>query len=530
MNEYERILKKAEKEHNMLKHPYVGTEHLLLAILSLDNDLTEKLKTYNLTYNKFKKRLKEIIGEGSNKSPYILYTPMLRKVLNIAENKSKIITSKVLFLALLEAKEGIAIRIMETMKIDIDSINILSENYMEVDNISITNRDNEINEILQILMRKNKCNPLLIGDAGVGKTAIVEEIQRKLINNDVPDCLKGYKIINVDISQLVAGTKYRGDFESKINDLLTSVEKEKAILFIDEIHTLVHAGGAEGAISAGDIIKPYLARGKIKCIGATTISEYHEYFEVDEALNRRFQTVLIKEPSNIDTINILNGLKKSYEKYHNIKIDNELINEIVLLASKYITNKRNPDKSIELLDSCCANAKFNEKNNVAIDNLYKIFKNRYGIDINNDYIKNILNNKIILITSIDNIYKIYSMPCNVINIDGKRFKSDDDLYNLIGNPLIKKGNYLLKSAIDNPIGIITITNYNYNLILKEFVEKIIKSRRIIDNYGNNISFDNYIIIMEGESEKPKIGFASNYDLSDDFNYLPLDEKILLPST
>ena len=202
MSYFDKILKKAEIEHDKLKHPYVGTEHLLLALLSEDNELTERLKEYKLTYNRFKRKLKEIIGEGSNKSPYILYTPMLRKVIDNAEKLNKDVNNEDLFNSLLDAKEGIAIRIIETMDIDINNINISNDNLLKVSDCPITNRDKEVNEILQILMRKNKCNPLLIGDAGVGKTAIVEEIQRRLLNNEVPDYLKGYKIINVDKSSM----------------------------------------------------------------------------------------------------------------------------------------------------------------------------------------------------------------------------------------------------------------------------------------------------------------------------------------
>ena len=218
MNELEAILQKAEKEHNLLKHPYVGTEHLLLAILSYNKEIIEYLKNYNLTYNKFKKRLRDIIGEGTRKSPYVLYTPMLRKVLNIAKSYNLEVTSKDLLRAIIEEKEGIAIRILDSMGIDYLNID-LDYDSINNDNI-ITNRDEEINEILQILMRKNKCNPLLIGEAGVGKTAIVEELSKRLNKGMVPKSLLGYKIKYVDVSSLLAGTKYRGDFEEKINNLI----------------------------------------------------------------------------------------------------------------------------------------------------------------------------------------------------------------------------------------------------------------------------------------------------------------------
>ena len=525
MNYLDKILKKAEIEHDKLKHPYVGTEHLLLALLSEDNELTNKLKEYNLTYNKFKRKLKEIIGEGTNKAPYTLYTPMLRKVINISDIDGNNINNEILFKSLLEVNEGIAIRIMETMNIDISELEIESNDLLCINDCPIEHREKEINEIFQILMRKNKSNPLLIGDAGVGKTAIVEEIQRRLINNQVPESLKGYKIINVDMSLLVAGTKYRGDFESKLNNLLSSVENSNKIIFIDEIHTLVHAGGAEGAISAGDIIKPFLSRGKIKCIGATTVNEYHEFFKTDAALNRRFQTVYINETSFNHTIDILDGIKNSYEQFHKIKIDKSLIKEIVNISNKYLINKHDPDRSIELLDSCCSNARFYNNNYVSLNNLYNIIENRYGINLKNEYIKNILDQKEILLTNKDIINKIKVLNNNLIIIDGNKYNSEDDLYYLLGNPLFKNNYYVLKEAIEKPLGLLLIINCNYNEILKESINKIINDRHIFDNHGNKISLDNYLIIME-KTNNQNIGFINNKN--NNINYIEYDEKILLP--
>ncbi len=529
MEELEKILKRSEYERDLLKHPYVGTEHLMLSILSQDNDLTNRLKNNKLTYNKFRKKLKEIIGMGSNKSPYILYTPMLRKVLNNAEIKSNNkIDSNCLFSSLLEAKEGIAYRILEEMNIDIDKLKVNTSLFMEVDEDNIiSNREKEIQQIFQILMRKNKCNPLLIGEAGVGKTAIVEEIQKRLNKNDVPKELLNYNILNIDLSSIVAGTKYRGDFEEKINNLLKSVESEKIILFIDEIHTLVHAGGAEGAISAGDIIKPYLSRGNIKCIGATTLYEYHKYFEIDSALNRRFQKVIISEPDYYKTVDILNKLKKSYEKYHNVSINDNLINEIVSIANKYITNKNNPDKSIELLDSCCTNARYNECNIVDINNLYNVFEYKFNINIKNKKIKDILDNKLVILSSYDNILRINNINNNIISINGENYNNSDDLNELLGNPLFINSDYILKNVFDNPVGILTIINYENNSYIKDIINNIISKRKIINNYGQIIDLSNYIIIME-ESNDNCLGFisSSKYDILNK-QFIKLDETKLL---
>src|SRR5574344_2666415 len=213
MDRLNEILKRAEEEHNKLNHPYVGTEHLLLAILMKENALTDKLKQYKLTYNRFKRKLISIVGVGEQKANYILYTPMLRNVLNEAERlcieTNQNIGEKELFNALINQGEGIAIRIIREMNINIENINFdISSTAYEVDESEIiTNREKEISAILQILMRKNKCNPLLIGDAGVGKTAIVEEIVRRIRKNKVPTQLKNYKIIKLDLSELLSGTK-----------------------------------------------------------------------------------------------------------------------------------------------------------------------------------------------------------------------------------------------------------------------------------------------------------------------------------
>ena len=525
MNELDKILKKAEKEHFELNHPYVGTEHLMLAILSYDNDLTNNLKDYKLTYNKFKKKLIETIGKGTKNTKYILYTPMLRKVLEIAKDNSDEVSSKDLLKALFETKEGIAIRILESlninyMDIDLDFTDIVSDTI-------ITNRDEEIEDILQILMRKNKCNPLLIGEAGVGKTAIVEEISRRLKLNLVPKSLVGYKIKNVDISTLVAGTKYRGDFEERLNKLINKSLNKKVILFIDEIHTIINAGGAEGAVSAGNIIKPYLARGSIKCIGATTNKEYHLYFEKEDALNRRFQRVIIDEPNSEKTLQILKTLKESYENYHKVLIDDSILKEIIYISKRYIKNKHNPDKSIELLDSCCTNARYKEQNNVTINNLYNVFKSRYKIDLSNKYIKKILDKQEILLANNDFINNIKCNNTNIIKIDGNDFKEDECLTKLYGN-YKSNDDYILKRVYESPVGVLIITNYNYNEILKEFIQKIVNNRFVIDSYGNNIDLSNYIIIMEKTDISNEIGFKSESQ-NNKIIFKELNKKILLPS-
>lgn len=393
------ILNKAKEEMQELRHPYIGTEHLVLSILHNNNEITKKLSKYNLTYNTFKDQIIKIIGTGTKKSEFLLYTPLFKKVIENAiidskENNNGEVTINHLFTSLLDVGEGIAIRILIGMNIDIDEIydeftakiytkNKNKEEQLLINKIGIDltekakkneidpviGREEEINMLQEILCRRNKNNPLLIGAPGVGKTAIVEQLATQIINNQVPNKLKNKKIISLDMASAVAGTKYRGEFEERMKKIIEEIEENaNIILFIDEIHTLIGAGGAEGAIDASNILKPALARGKIKCIGATTTEEYKKHFEKDKALDRRFQIINIEEPTLEKTTEILKKLKPLYEEYHNVTINEQIINEIVNLTEKYIYNRYRPDKQIDILDEVCSkvsikdNKNYNEKN------------------------------------------------------------------------------------------------------------------------------------------------------------------------
>lgn len=377
------LFRKAEIFRKNLKHPYVGSEHLLLAILHEENELTQKLKAYGLTYQVFYDELLRVVGESHKDTDFILYTPLLKRIIEQAtndamDNNSGKVTERHLLLALLEEGEGIAIRIMLGLGIDLDSmydefkISLLHKSNQKLEvfeignnlNKSVNNeekvigRDDELNLVIETLLRKKKSNPLLIGKAGVGKTAIVEELARRINNGAVPTELLNKTIVMLEMGSLVSGTKYRGEFEERLTKIIKEVIEDKnIILFIDEIHTMVNAGGAEGAINASDILKPYLARGELKCIGATTIEEYYKSIFKDKALERRFFTIQIEEPDTKKTKDILMGIKEEYERHHNIVITEENILDIVRLSNQYIKQKSNPDKSIELLDMICANKK-----------------------------------------------------------------------------------------------------------------------------------------------------------------------------
>ena len=393
--EAQEIINKAKLEMLELRHPYIGTEHLVLSILHSNNEISEKLEKYNLTYNSFKKQIIDIIGKGTKKSEFFLYTPLLKKVIENAvmdskDNNNGEVTPNHLFSALLDAGEGIAIRIFIGMNLDLDDMydeftskiyerNKKKEKTLLLDTLGVDitekaksnqidpviGREEEINMIQEILCRRNKNNPLLIGEPGVGKTALVEQLANLITNDCVPNKLKNKRIISIDMASAVAGTKYRGEFEERMKKLLEEIEShEEIILFIDEIHTLIGAGGAEGAIDASNILKPALARGKIKCIGATTTEEYKKHFEKDKALDRRFQIINVEEPSIDKTKEILLNLKPIYEEYHNVKIENNIIDSIINLTEKYIYDRYRPDKQIDILDEVCSkvNIKGNYKN------------------------------------------------------------------------------------------------------------------------------------------------------------------------
>ena len=390
-----KVLITAKEEMYNLKHPYVGSEHLLLSILKNKNEISNKLKEFGLTYNLFRENIINIIGIGKKQSECFLYTPLLKRILETSmidsrENNNGVVTINHLFSALLEEGEGVAIRIIIGLNIDIDSLykeftykiaqsKKTKNQKLYIDEIGIdltkkaineeidpvVGREDEIKRILEILCRRKKNNPILIGEAGVGKTAIVEELARLISIGEVPLPLKNKRIISIDMSSAVAGTKYRGEFEDRINNILKEIEEnDDIILFIDEVHTLVGAGGAEGAIDASNIFKPALARNKIRLIGATTTNEYKKFIENDKALDRRFQKVNIEIPNKNTVINILKKLKSTYENYHHVKIEDNLIELIVELSDKYIHNRNQPDKAIDILDEVCAHVNLKENKQI----------------------------------------------------------------------------------------------------------------------------------------------------------------------
>ncbi len=550
-SETNKILKVAEKEMLSCHHPYVGTEHLLLSLLKNKN-ISKICYKYNLNYYNYKKNLLNIIGSATKESKYILYTPLLRLVINKARENSdkdnKELDEYYLLSSLLSYKDGIGYSIVNNMGIDLDALTlelnnqgVLSE-FGTVLNDELTDkiylRDKEITNIMEVLLRKNKNNPLLIGHAGVGKTALVKELARRIKVGDVPVELKDKKIISVQVSTLISGTKYRGEFEARVNDLIKECIKNKnIILFIDEIHTIMKTGSSEGAIDAGNILKPYLCSGDIKIIGATTISEYNEYIKKDQALLRRFTPIMVNEPSLKDMKFILNKVKKSYEVYYKLKINKNIVNYIICNTDKYMPNLYNPDKSIEVLDTVCSKKILDNYVNkskdmnikmIDVDNLIKERVNIINIDDNkfnevkcelekkyNELIvKNIMNiirdnkfNKYMFLNgeskSKEKIisYIANKLGINLININCLEFNDEFGVNKLINN------NYLYNKIDENPYSIICFNNYDKaGRIIRNLVDSMISNGYISNMNNEKVYLNNSIIFVFNNEETSRIGF------------------------
>lgn len=527
--EAQEILTKAKLEMLELKHPYVGTEHLVLAILHSKNELTERLSNYNLTYQKFKKEILNVIGKGSKKSEFFLYTPLLKKVIENAimdskDNNNGIVTINHLFAGLLDVGEGIAIRIFMSMNLDLDNIydefaekiyntsnkkehvllieelgvNLTTKaNNNEID--PVIGREKEIKKIEEILCRRTKNNPLLLGEPGVGKTAIIEGLALYISEGKVPPKLQNKQIISLDMASAVAGTKYRGEFEERMKKLIAEIENnDNIILFIDEIHTLIGAGGAEGAIDASNILKPALARGKIKCIGATTTDEYKKHFEKDKALDRRFQIINIEEPSIEETKNILNKLKPLYEEYHHVIISDDIIDKIITLSDKYIYNRFRPDKQIDILDEVCSKVNIKDNENlINLESNLKAIRDKKELYIKENNIKKAYEYKI----------KETEFKKNINFNTSKSFVSINDIATVINN---KTNIPIYEILKDNKKTISQIESYLKDTIIgqEEVINKLINiTKRIKLGYKDNKCIS---LLFNGPSGVGKTKLATTF--------------------
>lgn len=469
--EVKRIFKDAEKIAIDLNHPYIGTEHLLLSLINNDDKIKKILLKYDLTYDEFLDELLLVVGTSENKKCTCIYTPLLKRVIKTADeiSKNKMMEPMHLLEAILEEGEGIAIRIIISMGIDIDKLydeikkkHKKGNTKLELYNIGkdmseinsddiLVGREKELNLIIETLLRKNKNNPLLIGPAGVGKSAIIEELATRIKSGNVPNKLKDKKIVSLEMSSLVAGTKYRGEFEEKLNKVIKEIEENpEIILFIDEIHTMANAGGAEGAINASDILKPYLARGKVKIIGATTTNEYNKFIAKDKALSRRFEIIKINEPTIKETENILSKIRPSFEKHYNIKITEENIKNIVSLTDRYVLDRFNPDKSIDLLDSVCAMKEVESTKEKDIsklkDKLLNIVKKKENMVKKNNF-DEALKYRSMEIKLQEKIYKEENTPNKITAKDIKEMLERKNNIPFIENNFKDLENYLLDNII-----------------------------------------------------------------------------------
>lgn len=393
-----------------LGHQNVGSEHLLLSLLKMPEfPLLGLLKPYKITDKTIEQDLQRLFGDPNDSLFYMEYTNVFKNILEKAvatsqnNNESKV-SIETLCVTLLEEKECVAHELLASYHVDIEALlkslktnKRYSSELVKVENLINLNekvkrvkpvvigRDQEVGMLIEILCRKEKNNALIVGDAGVGKTALVEKLA--CLMNEMPDThpLYGKQVYELDLAGVVAGTKYRGEFEDKLKKIIEHIKNDgNAIIFIDEIHNLVGAGGAEGAIDASNILKPYLARKELTCIGATTYEEYRKFFEKDRALNRRFGRIDLKEENQQATCKILEGLKPHFEAYHQVKITNTILKTIVQLSSRYVKERHQPDVAIDILDLACVKCRMTHQKTVSEEVVKKVIEEMTGMHLHQE--------------------------------------------------------------------------------------------------------------------------------------------------
>src|SRR6186713_481013 len=394
-----RVVVLAQEEAKMLNHNYIGTEHILLGLIHEGEGVAAKaLESLNISLDAVREQVQDIIGQGQQQpTGHIPFTPRAKKVLELSLREAlqlghNYIGTEHILLGLIREGEGVAAQVLVKLGADLNRVRQqviqllhgyqgkepaasggpteaapstslvldqfgrnLTQAARESKLDPVIGRAKEIERVMQVLSRRTKNNPVLIGEPGVGKTAVVEGLAQAIARGDVPETLKDKQLYSLDLGSLIAGSRYRGDFEERLKKVTKEIRTRGDIItFIDEIHTLVGAGAAEGAIDAASILKPMLARGELQTIGATTLDEYRKYIEKDAALNRRFQPILVDEPSVLDTVEILKGLRDRYEAHHRVTITDEALEAAATLADRYISDRFLPDKAIDLIDEAGA--------------------------------------------------------------------------------------------------------------------------------------------------------------------------------
>ncbi|BBA74696.1 MULTISPECIES: ATP-dependent protease ATP-binding subunit ClpC [Bacillus] len=386
----QKVLALAQEEALRLGHNNIGTEHILLGLVREGEGIAAKaLQALGLGSDKIQKEVESLIGRGQEMSQTIHYTPRAKKVIELSMDEARklghsYVGTEHILLGLIREGEGVAARVLNNLGVSLNKarqqvLQLLGSNETgssasgtnsnantpTLDSLArdltaiakedsldpVIGRSKEIQRVIEVLSRRTKNNPVLIGEPGVGKTAIAEGLAQQIINNEVPEILRDKRVMTLDMGTVVAGTKYRGEFEDRLKKVMDEIRQAgNIILFIDELHTLIGAGGAEGAIDASNILKPSLARGELQCIGATTLDEYRKYIEKDAALERRFQPIQVDQPSADESIQILKGLRDRYEAHHRVSITDEAIEAAVKLSDRYISDRFLPDKAIDLID------------------------------------------------------------------------------------------------------------------------------------------------------------------------------------
>ena len=614
-DEAKRVITAALLAAKELGHSYVGSEHLLLGILREAESMPcRMLVSRGVDYDETKKRIVGIVGMGSRT---LLsgedMTPICRRIIlraSASASSSGVPSVGVehLFIAMLR-EECVATRLLRENRLDVNELLEISEDHYaehvytpDVDGVSVardfyvkkpyptplldansTNltekaksgavdpvvgRENEEERLISILLRRSKNNPCLVGEAGVGKTAVVESVASRIASGDVPDGLKGKRIMSVELSSIVAGTKYRGEFEEKIKNILEEVKNASdVILFIDELHTIVGAGGAEGAIDASNILKPALARGEIRIIGATTFKEYRETIERDRALERRFQPLHINEPSNDDCEKMLFGLREKYESFHNVSISDEAIKSAISLSARYIPDRMLPDKAIDLIDEASAlkriQIKGKKKQKILAEDIEAVIERKTGIPITNPdmneknrlaNLEQLLKKRIVgqdfAISSICNAMRrarlgvrsgtrpsasflfvggqgvgktesakvlaesVFNGKNSFIRFDMSEFSEPHSISKLIGSPPgyvgYDVGGALTERVRRNPYSLLLFDEIEKaDISVRALLLQLLDEGTLTDSNGQTVRFDNTVVIMTANVKAPSggIGFG-----------------------
>lgn len=546
-----------------LGHNNVGSEHLLLSLLKMpESKLKKLLNDLHVDEKIIYEDIKRLFGINDSQPFYMEYSDVVKEILEKSaahaqeKNKNKV-TLNLLSVALLEVKESVASELLKKYDIEVDElIFILNENTeletkldqvsslvnlnkkMKKNHYAIIGREEEINKLCMILSKKDKNNALIIGEAGVGKSALVEKLAQMINQKQVPAPLSNKIIYELSLSSIVAGTKYRGEFEEKLRKIIDKVkELDNVIIFIDEIHNIIGAGGAEGAIDASNILKPYLARKDMTIIGATTLEEYYKHFEHDQAMNRRFSLVTLKENTPEETKNILLGIKEYFENYHHLTIEDQMIERLVSLVDDHIKNRTFPDKAIDILDLACVKAKFKKDSQLSLSTIKQVIEEYASIKIDEemdyDLLEKQLNHEIIgqqqaigkiikqlkveqnskkpqsvfLLTGSSGIGKTETakilakkMKRHLIRLDMTQYQDTSSLQKIIGAPPgyigYDKPSLLLPELQSYPKSVLLLDEIEkanpdvLNLFLQVFDEGYLE-----DNQKRKVYFDQTIIVM-----------------------------------